>query len=276
VTASRNKPLYAILEMNHAGTPLGKLGHSRPASAFQVFDIFWKTAISLAHAEREVQFEHRDLHNGNICWKSRTGDGQIDVKQELIEEMDEEPEVILGLSNLEVTIIDYTLARATIGDVTIFDPMEYWDHDYVEVEGESEGEKRQFKTYGAVRDLVAKADAEAMALAQLEGADYKAINKYERFVPRSNVLWLRYVLADLLARGGGSCGGRGAYVPGSSKAAKKLQLELWRGLEEVEAYLRGTTATLLPTSADDLIGMAVEKGWLAEGDVAAFKAQTEQ
>jgi hypothetical protein len=65
-------------------------------------------------------------------------------------------------------------------------------------------------------------------------------------------------------------------VPGSSKAAKKLQLELWRGLEEVEAYLRGTTATLLPTSADDLIGMAVEKGWLAEGDVAAFKAQTEQ
>ncbi|OCT44078.1 non-specific protein-tyrosine kinase [Cladophialophora carrionii] len=276
VTASRNKPLYAILEMNHAGTPLGKLGRSRPASSFQVFDIFWKTAISLAHAEREVQFEHRDLHNGNICWKSLTGDGQLDVKQEVIEEMEEKPAVILGLSNLEVTIIDYTLSRATVGDMTIFDPMKYWDHDYEEVEGDSEGDKRQFKTYAAVRDLVTKAEAEAMALAQLEGADYKAINKYERFVPKSNVLWLKYVLADLLARGGGSGGGRGAYVPGSSKAAKKLQLEMWEGLEEVEAYLKGTTATLLPTSADDFIGMAVEKGWLAEGDVAAFKAQTEQ
>ncbi|KAJ9609038.1 hypothetical protein H2200_006809 [Cladophialophora chaetospira] len=273
-TASKYKPLYAILEMNHAGTSLGKLGQNGVASAFQAFDIFWKTAISLAHAEREVQFEHRDLHNANVCYKSLSKDGQLDVEQEVVEDMKEKPAVILGLSNLEVTIIDYTLSRATVGGNVIFDPMEYWDHEYKEDPRESAGEERQYKTYAAVRELLISAEAEAMAFAELEGSSYKPINKYERFVPKSNVLWLRYLLAEVLARGGG--GGRGGCLPGSSRAAKKLQVEMWETLEEVFAYLNGTTAGLLPASADDFVGTAVEKGWLAEGDVVAYKAQVEE
>ena len=273
-TAMGSHQLYVILEMNHAGTPLGKL---KSTSAFQVFDIFWKTAISLALAEREIEFEHRDLHSSNICWKPQSDNGPMDVEQEVVEEMNGEPDVLLGLSNLQITIIDYTLSRATIpskeeGQGVIFDPMKYWDIEYVETPRHNETEKRQYRTYSSVRALAIQAEAEAEALAHLEGGEYKAVDKFQRFLPKSNVLWLRYVLAELMSRNGG---GRGACLPGSNKAAKGLQLKLWRTLEEVEAYLKGSTA-FLPKSADDFIGMAVEEGWLAAEDVAAFKAQSEE
>jgi serine/threonine-protein kinase haspin len=266
--------LYALLEMNHAGTPIGNL-HS--ISAFQVFDIFWKTAISLAHAERELQFEHRDLHNANICYKSRARDGAIDVPQEVVQEMVEKPDVILGLSQLEVTIIDYTLSRAKVSgeaeeDDVIFDKMEYFDREYTGREEDSESDKRQLRTYAAVRELAIQAEEEAVAMAQLEGREYQALNKYVRFIPKSNVLWLRYLLADLLARGGS---GRGACLPGSSRPAKGLQLFLWTVLGQVDEYLNRTTTALLPASADEFIGTAVDKGWLAAGDVAAYQAQVE-
>lgn len=265
--------LYAILEMSDAGSPLGKL---RGASAFQAFDIFWKTAISLALAEKEVEFEHRDLHNGNICWKPLRKDGPSDVEEETIQEMTEKPEAILGMSNLDVTIIDYTLSRVTIrsetgDDVVVFDPMEYWEQDFTGEEGGSEIDNHQWRTYAAVREWAKGKEAEAQALATPEDADHKGRDKYARFIPKSNVLWLRYVLADVLARGGG--GGRGGSLPGSSRAAKKLQGEVWRTLEEASGYLNGTAAMLLPESADDLVALAVERGWLASADVAAFEAQ---
>lgn len=267
--------LYAILEMSDAGSPLGKL---RGVSAFQAFDIFWKTAISLAHAEKEVQFEHRDLHNGNICWKPLRKDGPCDIKEETIQEMTAKPEAILGLSNLEVTIIDYTLSRVTIrsetrDDVIIFDPMEYWEQDFTGGEWGSEVDNHQYRTYAAVREWAQGKEAEAQALATPEDADHNGRNKYARFIPKSNVLWLGYVLADVLARRGG---GRGGSLPGSSRAAKELQGEVWRRLEEVSAYLNGTAAMLLPESADDLVELGVERGWLASADVAAFEAQTRE
>jgi serine/threonine-protein kinase haspin len=273
--AAGDQQLYAILEMNHAGTPMGKL---KSASAFQVFDIFWRTAITLALAEKELEFEHRDLHNDNVCLKSMSKDGALDMKQELVEELKERPEVILGLSNLQVTIIDYTYSRATIptkaeGEVVIFDPIECWDTDAKEVETDTESDKLQYRTYGMVRELAKTAEADAIAAAQVSGIEYQAVDKYERFIPKSNVLWLRYVLVDLLAKGGS---GRGASLPGSSRTAKRLQLELWKTMGEVESYLSGTSGVTLPASADELISMAVEKAWLGEGDVAAFKEQTEE
>lgn len=272
-TAVSDSPLYAMLEMNHAGSAVTRLSQGRVVSAFQVFDVFWKTAVSLAHAEREVEFEHRDLHSGNVCWKSLHNNGQPDVSQDVIEYMEKKPEIILGLSNLEVTIIDYTLSRAVVGNRVIFDPMEYWDRDYEEGANENEGEKRQYKVYSVVRELAMGAEAEVMAQARQEGSEYKAINKYERFIPKSNVLWLRNLLVDLLSM---RADGRGACVPGSSRAAKKLQMELWGVLEGVVAYLNGTAASALPAGADAFIGMAVEEEWLGEGDVAAYMAQIQE
>ncbi|OAG39552.1 hypothetical protein AYO21_06196 [Fonsecaea monophora] len=265
--------LYAILEMNDVGKPIY---HLRPLSAFQVYDIFWKTAMSLAVAEKQIEFEHRDMHNGNICFKPLTKDGPLDASQKVIEEMSDRPQVVLGMSNLQVTIIDYTLSRARINagddsDIIVFDPMSYWETEAYNPENEAE--KRQWRTYRRVREWARAAELEAKGGAELEGLKYEARDKYERFLPKSNLFWLGYLLADMLAK---TSAGRGATLPGSSRAAKTLQLELWGKLMEVSTYLNNVTPTLLPVSTDDLIAEAVEKGWLAPAEVAAFKAQMEE
>ncbi|EXJ70330.1 HASPIN protein kinase [Cladophialophora psammophila CBS 110553] len=265
--------LYAIMEMNDAGKPIYRL---KTLSAFQVYDIFWKTAMTLALAEREIEFEHRDMHNGNICFKPLTKDGPIDAAQNLIEDMNKRPEVVLGMSNLQITVIDYTLSRAKLGDgsksgLIVFDPMLFWETDsYV---AQTEEDKRQWGTYRRAREWAKLVESEVEENARLDGLEYEARNKYERFLPKSNLFWLGYLLADMLRR---TPAGRGASLPGSSRAAKNLQLELWATLAEVSTYLNNVQPTLLPVGADGLVTAAVVRGWLAPADMAAFKAQMEE
>ncbi|OAP57609.1 hypothetical protein AYL99_08347 [Fonsecaea erecta] len=265
--------LYAIMEMNDVGRPIY---HLQPLSAFQVYDIFWNTAMSLAHAEKQIEFEHRDMHNGNICWKPLTKDGRLDAAQSVIEEMKERPEVVLGMSNLQITVIDYTLSRARINDGTgggaiIFDPMLFWETEAYNAK--TEAEKRQWGTYRRVREWARITEFEAEEKARLGGLKYEATNKYERFQPKSNLFWLGYLLADMLAR---TPAGRGAILPGSSRPAKDLQIQLWAKLIEVSAYLNQMTPTLLPEGADAFIAVAMERGWLAPADLAAYKARAEE
>ncbi|EXJ89145.1 HASPIN protein kinase [Capronia epimyces CBS 606.96] len=265
--------LYVIIEMDDAGTPVWKIG--RP-SAFQAFDIFWKTAMVLANAEEKVEFEHRDLHNGNVCYKPLKRNGPGDVIQAVVEDMLEEPEVTLGLSNLQVTVIDYTLARAKVGndsegDLVVFDPIQYWEEN--DAEGESESDKKQYDTYRKVRDWARGEEAKAKAAAELDGAEYEERDKYSRFLPKSNVMWLGYLVADLLMK---SAGGRGASLPGSSRAAKRLQLYMWRTLEEVDVYVNGSSPTLMPESAGDLLATAMEMKWLTLADMAVFREELEE
>ena len=264
--------LYAVIEMNDAGTPIWKF---KSPSAFQVFDTFWMTVMIIANAEQKIEFEHRDLHNGNVCYKPLKRNGLNDVARRVVEDMTEDPEVILGLSNLQITIIDYTLARAKVssdseGDVVIFDTIRFWEDN--DAKGDCEADKLQYDTYRKVRDWAETVSAEAQAAAELEGLEYEAVDKYSRFIPKSNVMWLGYLVADLLSK---SVGGRGAYLPGSSRVAKKLQLGMWRTLEEVHVYINGTCPMLMPESAENFLAIAVEQGWLSPADMAAFRDQLE-
>ncbi|KAL2415696.1 hypothetical protein ABEF95_001816 [Exophiala dermatitidis] len=262
--------LYVVIEMDDAGVPMHKVGQP---SAFQVFDIFWKTAITLANAEGLLEFEHRDLHNGNICIKASRRNGPTDVRQEVVEDMEEEPEVTLGLSNLQVTIIDFTFARAKVGHDSdearvVFDPIEYWED--CSARGQSESDNKQYDTYRKVRDWAKVVEDRAKATAALEGVGYLDVHKYSRYLPKSNVMWLGYLIGDLLSR---SAVGRGACLPGSSRAAKRLQLNIWRTLEGVNAYVNAKTPTMMPESASDLLATSVSNGWLSHADLAAFRDQ---
>jgi serine/threonine-protein kinase haspin len=102
--------LWAIVEMQDAGTDCEKLmEHGGLTSIWEVWDVFWGVCLSVAKAEEECKFEHRDLHMGNICVRSsRTGGNVTDV-------MVKDPiRQKFRFTGLETTVIDYTLSRADI------------------------------------------------------------------------------------------------------------------------------------------------------------------
>lgn len=108
--AYSDQQLWAILEMDDAGVELEKFKWS---SVFQVYDIFWGVAMGLARAEEYALFEHRDLHLGNICLRSKRPDGDM----QLLADVDANQlgaSSGFGISSLETTIIDYSLSRAEL------------------------------------------------------------------------------------------------------------------------------------------------------------------
>ena len=100
--------IYGVIEMDDAGSDLESL--AKP-SAFQVFDAFWMSVLLLAVVEKECEFEHRDLHMSNICFRERVVGSGYDVGPDDVRKMGVEPDVMLGLTNLKITIIDYTMSR---------------------------------------------------------------------------------------------------------------------------------------------------------------------
>jgi serine/threonine-protein kinase haspin len=102
--------LWAIIEMDDAGTELEKFAWS---SIFQIYDIFWGVAMALARAEEYALFEHRDLHLGNVCIRSTRQDGRMDPPTEQ-DIMRRSCSSGFGFSSIETTIIDYSLSRAEL------------------------------------------------------------------------------------------------------------------------------------------------------------------
>ena len=179
--------IWLFLEMSYAGIDLEELLRTRRSanellSIRESWDIFWAVALALARGEAEFQFEHRDLQVQNICVK--TDSGMLDAQE------DQNRLGIQRYTNLEVTIIDYTLSRATLEDSrTIFNPME--DEAVFEGQGADSDETLQYDTYRSMRQLVKKSSA-----ALTKGN--KANARWEAFVPATNVLWLYYLLKTLL------------------------------------------------------------------------------
>jgi serine/threonine-protein kinase haspin len=119
--------IWAIIEMDDAGCELEKFSWS---SIFQIYDIFWGVAMSLARAEEYALFEvmsqrqedvriisnwkqHRDLHLGNVCIRSTRPDGLMHPPSdsEIIRQAYSSG---FGLSTLQTTLIDYSLSRAEL------------------------------------------------------------------------------------------------------------------------------------------------------------------
>jgi len=252
---------FLIIEMSHAGTSIAKI---KTPSPFQAFDIFWQTVIILANAEEKLEFEHRDLHIGNICFKPQVKDGPTDVDVESITNPSYDPVVTLGLSKLQVTIIDYTLARAQIGEEVLFDPIADWEEDRLNVGPEID--LLQFATYRKVRDW---AKVQAEALANVEGTE---VDKYARFLPKTNVVWLSYLVRALLMRRGPA---QSATLGNVSESARRLQSLLWSRLEAV-ADVVGRAPTLIPVSAAALLETALSSGWLRKADIEEFRERMEE
>ncbi|KAM0697795.1 hypothetical protein Q7P36_002649 [Cladosporium allicinum] len=98
--------LWAVIEMQDAGTDLEKLvAQGVSSSIWVVWDIFWQVVLALAKGEEEAEFEHRDLHLGNIC---------VRTPPEGFDETAVDVSKSLGFTSFEATLIDYTVSRASM------------------------------------------------------------------------------------------------------------------------------------------------------------------
>ncbi|KAL8917806.1 MAG: hypothetical protein Q9208_007735 [Pyrenodesmia sp. 3 TL-2023] len=171
--------LWLFLEMSDAGFDLdtvlsgkaqlrhGLVNHGH-LTVTQVRDIFWQVASALALAEKEFEFEHRDLHLGNICLSPPDAEVQ-----------EQSSELYTNKPSIVVTIIDYTLSRASIPsakdptynnlakDPTLFQATgtQWW---------------RQYQVYRDMKTAVK--------------------NQWRSYSPITNVLWLQHLLVELLEK----------------------------------------------------------------------------
>ncbi|KPI39517.1 uncharacterized protein AB675_5048 [Cyphellophora attinorum] len=248
--------IYGVIEMAYAGTDLDLL--EKP-SAFQAFDVFWMVAILLAKAEKEIEFEHRDLHMSNICFRPGN-EGTVDVSTGFVQDMRKNPSKVLGLSGLRVSIIDYTHSRmrdAKTGEI-LYNPECPFTAE------EMASYKRERRPCDQL-DTIVKAQ---QWMSQSHQIQKDGAAKYETFTPKTNVIWLSNVLYELTKTAGSKK--KRCHVPGSSATAKDLQDDLWNKLAKTLKWIGSPDLHSLPESAERFLNEAMDLGLIAKPDVDAF------
>lgn len=173
--------LWLLMEMTDAGQDMDSMlctarKDQKSYSIHEMSDIFWGIAEALMRGEAQAQFEHRDLHAGNICLKIR--DEPVDLTTE---------HGIPRSSKYEVTLIDYTQSRLTLesGEVlsTAID-----ESIFRQIDDDPDAQK-QYDVYRDMRDVVKKGKKRGVPISQM----------WKEYVPMTNVLWLHHTLLELLA-----------------------------------------------------------------------------
>lgn len=256
--------LWTVIEMQDAGNDLERLVETGSCtSIWKIWDIFWQVVLSLAKGEEGAQFEHRDLHLGNICVRS-TSPTQASAP------LDMDTEKKLGFTGLETTIIDYTISRCIMPDSSIA----YMDlaRDEALFQGDSTDEY-QYDIYRYMRSALFFDAPMTDFCAQECPSD----RSWEEYHPQTNLVWLHLVLYKLLEQ---------VKWPSESKApAKKKRAEyaVWKKACELEKVLMQAQDLLDPNSvcangirsSSDLVVTALTEGWLDMEDVAGHEMADE-
>ncbi|KAE9550202.1 hypothetical protein FO519_006589 [Halicephalobus sp. NKZ332] len=167
------------------------LEHFQIKNEKQVVSIFIQVALSLAIAETSLEFEHRDLHWGNILVK------KITTKKPL-EYCYKGKKVEVAHQGLSVKIIDFTLSRICKENTIIYRNLEEDPFLF-----EQEVTDMQFQVYKDMRTLTK--------------------GRWHEFWPGTNCLWLEYLADKLLY------GVKGINVPsGIMKDKKEKLMEVFR------------------------------------------------
>ncbi|WWC88402.1 uncharacterized protein L201_003313 [Kwoniella dendrophila CBS 6074] len=163
---------YCLLLLSHAGVDLETFKFSQTQGWLQAAGIFWQLTSSLARAEKWTQFEHRDLHEGQILihpysnissTSSTKKDQQNDEKDNYLDPLD---------SGLQTTIIDFGLSRLALPNQS----ESIWTEVPEEV---YEGKGLQWDLYRSMKDKI---------------EDRQKSNGWKGFNPITNVMWLHYIL----------------------------------------------------------------------------------
>ncbi|KAK6342774.1 hypothetical protein TWF718_008161 [Orbilia javanica] len=198
-------------------------------------EIFRQTIKAFAQAEREREFEHRDLHLGNILVR--------DLKKEREGGIGEDTGVgrnleitHAGFEDVVVTMIDYTLSRAKIpeefGGGIAYMEME---EGMFEVTG-----LYQFDMYRMVRDEVLQVAADAAGNIKNGSRRSERINKpdWTLHCPRSNVIWLHFLIKRLIRSDDGRRNDGKLRIWKPSKAKKnQFDLSCWGQVMRIHEVL---------------------------------------
>jgi hypothetical protein len=252
---------YAIIDMDDAGSDLESL--TEP-NIFQIHDIFWAAAIVLAHGENTVEFEARDMHVGNICIRPFIRNGTMNVPGHQLSGWSKTQVRHLGLTEIRVTLIDYTLSRARMKNKSVaFVDLE--KNKFLFPKPGQEPVNIQQRAYVQMRDAVRAASAAASTSKKED---------WSLFVPRTNIAWLSYLLATLLERLDHKVpeGSNETCVQAQQVMLGKLQVVL-RKLEEGASGGNGEDAGF--GSAGELLEGALGSGCLRREEVEWYVQQLE-
>ncbi|CDK27955.1 unnamed protein product [Kuraishia capsulata CBS 1993] len=201
---------YLVIVQEYGGE---SLENYRVRSWRQASEIFWEVAKALKEAEDKFDFEHRDLHLGNILVKKRKNYSTVEEFAQL--SLDPQSKQ----SDIQVSLIDYTLSRAKISGRIVFTGLDSpsffkGTKDY------------QFDVYRFMRQHVSKAASASTSLAAssspltntpqnnvtLHGLRHSQSNRslatvsdnsddtinWSAKCPTTNILWLHYVADKLI------------------------------------------------------------------------------
>jgi len=163
--------MYIVFQLSHGGTALEDFEIKNVEEAVSIFQ---QIAFGMAVAESRYEFEHRDLHVGNVLIR-RLEDASMNQSKCCKFELRGD-RLKLPMNGVEVTLIDFTWSRATHTDEFTHQPLAlYSDLDADPELFEGQGDI-QFDVYRDMSKLAPKIP-----------------KRWRIFYQKSNVLWLVYL-----------------------------------------------------------------------------------
>lgn len=248
-----NSTKFLVVELGDAGTALEDF---ELKSTDQLWDIFFHVAIALARAEVHIEFEHRDLHEGNLCIRKAGEPIPVSARDRPSR---------FGFSGLEITILDYGLSRAHADyDVEGTLPIAYdLERDLSIFTSEH---APQCEVYRRMRSFLLRADRVCLPptshkMTYEEGVDGPIT--WARHEPYTNVLWLAYIYTWMVTHYRG--------LKKDLAAFKRATKELW-------THLDPDAADSVPGfgSASDVVRFALEAGWVEEDQLMGVREEGER
>lgn len=153
-----NNQLYVVFMASNGGVDLERF---KPRSFNEIKSILLQTIITLTVAENACEFEHRDLHWGNILIQ-RDGSQQIGYTLNGID-------MVTESAGVRVTLIDFTLSRLTSKE---------GDTAYCDLSTDPE-------IFNGPQG-----DPQAEAYRQMR----ITVDDWKQYAPRTNAIWIEYLL----------------------------------------------------------------------------------
>ena len=155
--------LFVVFELEACGDTLHSSEFNSPAEAYSVMA---QMTLALAVAEKALQFEHRDLHMGNVLIK------RLPHTDSTAQYRIEGVPMSINTEGLHVSIIDFSLSRISKDGCSMFCDL---STNPALFEGKGD---IIFDTY--------------------RGMMYETGNIWKEYRPYTNVLWLHYLVDKLL------------------------------------------------------------------------------